>query len=73
MYAKGALLVVVVLAVGACTRGARDVDYPPSRGISDDVDAAHQASPLITKGQRQRSEPYDAFPWRFDERRQSTQ
>lgn len=72
MYAKAALLAVVVLAAGACTRGARDVDYPPSRGISDDVDAAHQASPLITQGQRQRNEPYDAFPWRLDERHQST-
>jgi hypothetical protein len=72
MYAKGAFPAAVML-VGACAPGARDVDYPPSRGVSDDIDAARQTSPLVTQGQRLRNEPYDAFPWRLDARHQSTQ
>ena len=68
MQGKGVFL-AAALAIAACGDGARDVDYPPSRGISADIDAAHQInSPAINRGDRLRDEPYDAFPWQLDER-----
>ncbi len=72
MQAKSVFLAVIALAAAACGSGARDIDYPPARGISSDIDASHQTNPLIIHGARLRSEPYDAFPWRLDERHQST-
>ncbi len=67
---KGAFLAALVLATitGGCT-GARNVDIPPSRGISADIDASHQTNPTIMRGLRPRSEPYDCFPWQLDGRR----
>ncbi len=64
-------MAVTVMAVAACGNGAHNVDYPPGRGISADIEATHQTNPLITRGLRLRSEPYDAFPWQLDERHQS--
>ncbi|HEX7970383.1 MAG TPA: hypothetical protein VF502_19325 [Stellaceae bacterium] len=63
------VFLAAALALAGCGGGARDVDYPPSRGISADIDASHQTnSPIIKRGDRLRSEPYDAFPWQLDER-----
>ncbi len=65
---KGAVLAVLVLATTlvGCGNGARNVDYPPSRGISVDIDASHQTNPAIMRGLRPRSEPYDCFPWQLE-------
>lgn len=71
MQGTSVFLAVAALALGACGTSARNVDYPPSRGISADIEAAHQLnSPIIKRGDRLRDEPYDAFPWQLDERHQ---
>jgi hypothetical protein len=64
-------IAAAVLIVG-CNGGAREVDYSQERGISADIDATYQTGPQLLKhGQIEHSEPYDAFPWRLDERHQS--
>ncbi len=73
MRRRGSLLAVVGAAVIAgCAAGARDGDYSQQRGIADDIDASHLTNPrLLQRGQIEHDEPYDAFPWRLDERHQS--
>ncbi len=68
MRRKGAFLAALVLAtaMGGCGDGARNADYPPSRGISADIEASHQTNPSIMRGLRPRSEPYDCFPWQLE-------
>jgi len=44
-----------------------DVDVPPQRGISQDIDAAHQQGPSsLHPGQTERNPPIKATPWRPD-------
>jgi hypothetical protein len=63
------LLAAVALLVAGCTGGAREADYSEERGISADIDATHRTDPqLLMHGQIEHDEPYDAFPWRLDER-----
>ena len=75
MRMPGFLLQVVGAAVIAgCTDGAREVDYSQDRSISADIDATHQTGPILLKhGQIEHDQPYDAFPWRLDERHQSAE
>ncbi len=54
---KAVLLALAVMAAAGCGLGSRNVDTPPSRGISS---AMH--------GQRARDEPYDALPWLLEGR-----
>jgi hypothetical protein len=62
---------VLVLATLGCS-SARNVDYPPSRGISADVAASHASGPISARpGSLLRDEPYDAVPWQLGERHQS--
>ena len=69
MQLKAVLLALVAMAAAGCGIGARDVDTPPSRGISSDIDATHQTSPnVITRGERARDEPFDALPWQLEGR-----
>jgi len=69
MQLKDVLLALVAMAAAAgCELGSRDLDTPPSRGISSDIDATHQTSPSVTRGQRARDEPYDALPWQLEGR-----
>jgi hypothetical protein len=63
------VLASAVILVSACEQGARDVDYPPSRGISADIDATHsQGASALYPGMTVHGEPLGAFPWRLDER-----
>jgi hypothetical protein len=62
------LAVVATAAVAACGLGSSDADSPPSRGISSDIDATHQTSPSVLRGQRARDEPEDALPWQLEGR-----
>ncbi len=69
MQLKAVLLALVAMAAAGCELGSRDLDTPPSRGISSDIDATHQTSPsVITHGERARDEPYDALPWQLEGR-----
>ncbi len=49
----GVFLAALVLATvtGGC-KGARDVTYPPSRGIAADIDASRQNRPTSFRGLR---------------------
>jgi hypothetical protein len=68
----GFLAVIGVAAIAGCAMGAGEVDYPPERGISADIGAAHQSSPqLLQRGQIEHDEPSDAFPWQLDEGHQT--
>jgi hypothetical protein len=60
---------LAVLAVfGGC---ARDIDYPPDRGISADIDASrYSGASSLYPGMSERSEPLGVFPWQIDERHQ---
>jgi hypothetical protein len=63
-------LLALLLAAG-CAEGARDVDYPPERGISADIGAAHsRGSGSLNPGVTERSEPLGALPWQLNERHQ---
>ncbi len=68
MQLKAVLLALVAMAAAGCELGSRDLDTPPSRGISSDIDATHQTSPSAMHGQRARDEPYDALPWLLEGR-----
>ena len=68
MQLKVVLLALVAMAAAGCELGSRDLDTPPSRGISSDIDATHQTSPSAMHGQRARDEPYDALPWLLEGR-----
>ena len=69
MQLKVVLPALVAMAAAGCELGSRDLDTPPSRGISSDIDATHQTSPsVITHGERARDEPYDALPWLLEGR-----
>jgi hypothetical protein len=62
------------LLVG-CAGGARDVDYPPDRGISADIAATHSADssslfPGMNTSAGEDSEPLGLFPWQLGERHQ---
>ena len=57
------LCVAAFVALGACA----DVDVPPQRGISQDIDAAHQQGPTSQRpGQTERNLPAEPMPWRLD-------
>jgi hypothetical protein len=73
MQTRGGLLsLVAAVLVAGCAGGASDVDYTPERGISADIEATHESNPQLLKhGQIEHDEPYDAFPWRLDQRHQS--
>jgi hypothetical protein len=61
----------VLITLGACGGGARDVDYRPSRGISSDIDATHASgSTSFMKGRTTYVEPLGDMPWLTDERHQ---
>jgi hypothetical protein len=61
-----ALAVLAVL--GGC---ARDIDYPPDRGISADIDASrYSGASSLYPGMSERSEPLGVFPWQIDARHQ---
>lgn len=63
---------VLLLGLAGCGGGARDVDYPPSRGIDADISATRSTGPTGDDlGRLQRNEPYGTFPWNADERHQS--
>ena len=69
MQWKAVLLALIAMAAVGCELGSRDLDTPPSRGISSDIDATHQTSPnVLTRGERARDEPYDALPWQLEGR-----
>jgi len=68
MQLKVVLPALVAMAAAGCELGSRDLDTPPSRGISSDIDATHQTSPNAMHGQRARDEPYDALPWLLEGR-----
>jgi len=68
MQLKVVLPALVAMAAAGCELGSRDLDTPPSRGISSDIDATHQTSPSAMHGQRARDEPYDALPWLLEGR-----
>lgn len=68
----GAAALLALLA--ACSGGAREVDYPPERGISADVAAAQPQGatslyPGMNAGLGLR-EPLGAIPWQLGERHQ---
>jgi hypothetical protein len=71
MEARVVIFAVAASAVAAgCAVGSSDIDTPPQRAITSDIDATHQTSPsVITRGQRERDEPYDAQPWQLDGQR----
>ncbi len=61
-----------LLALAGCAGGAREVDYPPSRGISADVAAgmpqgASSLYPGMTVGAGATA-PLGVLPWQLDER-----
>jgi hypothetical protein len=62
-----ALAVLTVLA--GC---AADIDYPPERGISADIDASrYGGASSLYPGMTERSEPFGVFPWQLgDDRNQ---
>lgn len=67
MRVPGLLLLLALLP--ACSGGARDVDYPPERGISADIAASHASGATSTYlGRTIGGEPLGAFPWTLDER-----
>jgi hypothetical protein len=50
---------------------AQDIDYPPDRGISADIDASrYSGASSLYPGMSERSEPLGVFPWQIDERHQ---
>ena len=56
------LLAAVLVTLGGC---ASDVDVPPSRGISQDIEATRQLGPTsLRPGQSQRNLPATPAPWR---------
>ena len=68
---KVAMLAAVALGLGACTLGARDVDYSRDRGISDDISAVYNNGPTaLQPGKQARDEPVGAYPWEIGARHQ---
>jgi hypothetical protein len=48
--------------------GCADVDVPPARGISQDIEATHQpGATSLRPGQSQHNEPVEREPWRLEE------
>ncbi len=48
--------------------GCADVDVPPERGISQDINATHQQGPTsLRPGQSQINQPVEPAPWRLEE------
>jgi hypothetical protein len=68
----GAAAMLALLA--GCSGGAREVDYPPGRGISADVAAGQpQGSTSLYPGMNigaGATEPLGALPWQLGERHQ---
>lgn len=67
----GAAFALALLA--GCAGGAREVDYPPERGISADIAATHfSGASSIYPGMDVNavSEPLGAIPWQLGERHQ---
>ena len=64
---------IAALALLAVLAGcARDIDYPPDRGISADIDASrYRGASSLYPGMSERSEPLGVFPWQLDDRHQS--
>jgi hypothetical protein len=71
MERRAAVPAVLLAALIAGCGGAREVDYPPGRGISADIDASQVTNPQrLRQGQVEHDEPLDAFPWALDQRHQ---
>jgi hypothetical protein len=69
----GAAFALALLA--GCAGGAREVDYPPERGISADIAATHYAGasslyPGMDVSAGNGSEPLGVIPWQLGERHQ---
>jgi hypothetical protein len=63
MKLEAALLALAAMAAAGCSP-TREFDVSQSRAIASDIEATHQTSPsVITRGQRQRSEPDNGLPW----------
>lgn len=63
MKLKAVLLALAAMALAGCS-STREFDVSQSRAISSDIEATHQTNPsVITRGQRQRSEPDNGLPW----------
>lgn len=69
----GAAFALALLA--GCTGGAREVDYPPERGISADIAATHDLGasslyPGMDMSAGSVGEPLGVVPWQLGERHQ---
>jgi hypothetical protein len=64
--------VAAMLALLAgCSGGAREVDYPPERGISADIAASRYSGPTsLYPGMSESGELEGVMPWQLDERHQ---
>ena len=59
-------LIAALFLVGACSGGARDVDYSRSRAISADTAATHEeGSTSRSHAITTRSEPVGSIPWQM--------
>jgi len=59
----------LLAALAGCGGGARDVDYPPERGISADIAATHATGANSSDlGRTLTGEPYGSIPWTASER-----
>jgi hypothetical protein len=57
--------------LAGCSSGAREVDYPPERGISADIAASRYAGPTsLYPGMVESGEPLGLLPWQLGERHQ---
>lgn len=63
-------LLAVLALLGACSGGAREVDYSQQRGISADIAATYATGPSSMQnfGETVGMEPYGAIPWASGER-----
>ncbi len=61
----------VLALLAGCSGGAREVDYPPERGISADIAASQYSGPTsLYPGMNESGEPFGVIPWQIGERHQ---